>query len=295
VVLSAIEESMSTNRRELRLLTGGGAYFESPRWHNGRWYVSDVHGGRVLSVTENAALQVILEHEDLPCGLGWTPSGELLVTSMGTACVLKVGTGGAVNKHADVADVLGAVNDMVVAADGTAYVGGMAFDLTTGLPSAPAPIARISPDGEVSVAADGLRMPNGMVLLNDGAVLVVAESFASRLIAFDVADGGTLSGRREWARLAPGVLPDGIADAGDDSVWVADAGSGRVMRVYESGPVEEMISPPGGLKFFAVARGGESGRTLLLCAAPDFDADARRATREAVLFSVDIATSIASA
>lgn len=45
---------------------------------------------------------------------------------------------------------------------------------------------------------------------------------------------------------------------------------------------------PGGLGVFACGLGGEDGRTLLLCAAPDFDEHARSAAREATLLTTTV-------
>ena len=65
---------------------------------------------------------------------------------------------------------------------------------------------RVDPDGTISVAADDLRFPNGTVITPDGATLIVGESYGGALTAFDVAADGTLSGRREWAKLH-GAVP----------------------------------------------------------------------------------------
>ena len=56
--------------------------------------------------------------------------------------------------------------------------------------------------------ADDLAFPNGM-LVTDDSTLIVAESYAKRLTAFDIAADGSLSHRRVWADLQGGV-PDGI-------------------------------------------------------------------------------------
>ena len=40
--------------RELRTLVAGGGYFEGPRWHDGRWWVSDFYAHQVLAVGEGS-------------------------------------------------------------------------------------------------------------------------------------------------------------------------------------------------------------------------------------------------
>ena len=46
---------------------------------------------------------------------------------------------------------------------------------------------------------DGWQWPNGMALVDDDRTLVVADSHAEQLVAFEVADDGTLASRRIWA------------------------------------------------------------------------------------------------
>jgi len=46
-----------------------------------------------------------------------------------------------------------------------------------------------------------------MLMTGDGETLIVAESYANRLTAFDVEADGAVSNRRGWAQLGDGV-PD---------------------------------------------------------------------------------------
>jgi sugar lactone lactonase YvrE len=160
-------------------------------------------------------------------------------------------------------------------------------------------LTRVDPDGTVTTVAEDLGFPNGMVVL-PGRVLVVAETFAGRLTAFDVGDDGELSGRRVWAQFgeppqtedvgeAVGLLevaPDGICADAEGSLWVADALHNRVLRVREGGEIQEEIAPGTGV--FACMLGGDDGRTLYLCAAPSFPEHERRPVREAQLLAVDV-------
>ena len=47
------------------------------------------------------------------------------------------------------------------------------------------------PDGSVRQVADGIEFPNGMVVTPDNSTLIISESFAGRLTAFDIADDGS--------------------------------------------------------------------------------------------------------
>jgi sugar lactone lactonase YvrE len=138
-----------------------------------------------------------------------------------------------------------------------------------------------------------------MVVLS-GGVLVVAETFAGRLTAFDIAEDGALGNRRVWAQFGETpqtddvgkavelleVAPDGICADAEGAIWVADALHARVIRVREGGAIVDEI--PTGTGVFACMLGGDDGRTLFLCAAPSFPEHERRPVREAQLLAVRV-------
>jgi len=237
---------------------------EGPRWHNGRLWFSDFYQHTVSSVGDDAVRVVELELDDFPSGLGWLPDGRLLVVAMESRRVLRVEADGTVVTHADLSAVAtGRCNDMVVAGNGTAYVGNFGFELG-GAPMRPAVLARVSANGEVSVAADGLEFPNGTVIAPDGRTLIVGESFGKRATAFTVAPDGTLHDRRLWANLGD-VMPDGCTLDAEGAIWFADARGTAVVRVREGGEVTDRIET--GQPTFACALGGDDGRTLFVVCA----------------------------
>jgi len=287
--------------RELTTVLTDRAYLECPRWHDGRLWVVDFYTYEVLSAAEDGSdLRVEAEVPQQPSGLGWLPDGRLLVVSMRDAKLLRREPDGALVVHADLAPhVSGHPNDMVVDGEGRAYVGNFGFDLMAGAPIRPAVLLRVDPDGTVARVAEDLMFPNGSVL-TDGGALLVGETFGNRVTAFDVAADGSLSGRRAWAEFGPVptstaiaevlpelvVAPDGCALDAEGLLWVADANHGRVVRVREGGEIVDEVHTGTGV--FACMLGGSDGRTLYLCAAPDFDEHARSAAREAQLLSVRV-------
>ena len=254
----------------LPVLLDGLDFGEGPRWHDGRLWFSDFHQHTVSTVGDDGVRHVELELDDLPSGLGWLPDGRLLVVGMESRRVRRVEPDGAVVTHADLSSVAaGRCNDMVVAADGTAYVGNFGFEL--GTRAKPAALARVTPDGDVSVAADGLEFPNGSVITPDGRTIVVGETFGNRATAFTIADDGTLRDRRAWADLGD-VRPDGCTLDAEGAIWFADARGTHVVRVREGGEVTDRIDA--GQRTFACALGGDDGRTLfVVCADGTQDAD----------------------
>ena len=290
--------------RELTTLHEGGYFFEGPRWHEGRWWVSDFYGHHVLTIDGDGNAEEVLEVEAQPSGLGWLPDGSLLVVSMKDHRVLRRSPDGEVSEHADVSELCGGnLNDMVVDSAGRAYVGNFGFDLMGGADPAVANLIRVDPDGSASVAAADMYFPNGSVITPDGGTLIVGETAGSRYSAFTIEEDGSLSDRRVWAQLAPtielgGTLeellgqlrvgPDGCALDADGHIWSADSIGARCSRVAPGGEVVEEIAAPEGMGFFACMLGGDDGRTLLICAAPDFAEHARSENREAVLLTTRV-------
>jgi sugar lactone lactonase YvrE len=89
-----------------------------------------------------------------------------------------------------------------------AYVDSVNFDfaefddvLTSG--KAPGKIALVAPDGEAREVADELAFPNGMVVTPDNRTLIVAESFAGRLTAFDITACSKRSCRGRPSKTTP--------------------------------------------------------------------------------------------
>jgi sugar lactone lactonase YvrE len=249
----------------LETLFDGLTFPEAPRWRDGRLWFSDFYTHRVLTVTPDGTAKTIVEIPQRPSGLGWTPDGTLLVVSMLDRLVLKLRLDGTLRVHADLSAVAtGPCNDMVVDGEGRAYVGNFGYDRHKGEPPRTTCLARVDPDGRVSRAAEDLFFPNGTVITPDGRTLIIGETQAHRLTAFDVAPDGTLDNRRVWASLDESVLPDGMCLDAEGSIWVSDARGPALLRVREGGRVEDTIST-GGRYAFACMLGGADRRTLFVC------------------------------
>jgi sugar lactone lactonase YvrE len=242
---------------------------EGPRWHDGRLWVSDFYQQRVCSYGPTGDAVVELELDDQPSGLGWLPSGDLLVVAMTSRQVRRVDAGGAMHAHADLwAMATGHCNDMVVGPDGNAYVGNFGFDTDAPKPeAAPADLVLVRPDGTAVVAATQLGFPNGSVITPDGSTLIVGESMRARYTAFTICDDGTLADRHIWAEV-PGTAPDGCALDAEGAVWMADARGGGCLRIAPDGAILDAVSAS--QPVFACALGGAERRTLHLITAPGF-------------------------
>jgi sugar lactone lactonase YvrE len=250
-----------------RVLLDGLAIPESPRWHDGRLWFSNWGTRQLVAVDLDGSSEVVGEGPD---GLGWgtnrLPDGRLLITGDE---LIRVEPDGSRVRHADLGHVSSfGWSEITVDGRGNVYVNTINFDfaefddvLASG--KALGKIALVTPDGEAREVASELAFPNGMVITPGNETLVVAESFASRLTAFDIAADGALSNRRVWA---DGVGPDGICLDADGCIW---ASSGVMVndcaRIREGGEVLDRIALD--RPCFAAMLGGPDRRTLFMLTA----------------------------
>lgn len=214
----------------------GIVFGESPRWRSGRLWFADWAAGRVYSVAADGSPTVEAEVASFPMCIDFLPDGRLLVVSSTDRQLLRRDHDGSLVPCADLAAVSTKPwNDIAVDGRGNAYVNNIGFDFP-GEDFAPGLIARVTPEGAVTVVADGLAFPNGMAVTADGATLIVAESYAEQLTAYDIAQDGALVDRRVWA-TTPGDHPDGICLDATGAAWYADVGNKHCVRVREGGEV----------------------------------------------------------
>jgi sugar lactone lactonase YvrE len=157
---------------------------------------------------------------------------------------------------------------MVVDAQGRAYVGNFGIGLYSKEPPRTTSLVLVSPYGTARVVAEELLFPNGMEITPDGRTLIVAETFAMRLSAFEIAGDGSLSSRRVFAQLER-VYPDGICLDAEGCVWVANpTPPGGFVRVADGGEIREQLSAQADVDAPAPAgalANGERGRAGYAC------------------------------
>jgi sugar lactone lactonase YvrE len=251
---------------ELQTLKTGLEIGESPRWHEGRLWFSNWGAQEVIAVDLDGKSEVMIRvPTTIPFSIDWLPDGRLLIVSGPEGVLLRREPDGSLVTHADLTSLSDrGWNEIVVDGRGSAYVNGGGFDLMSGEPFAPGIVAVLTPDGSTRQVADGIAFPNGMAVTPDNSTLIVAESYAKRLSAFDIAADGGLSNRRVWADLDEGV-PDGICIDAENAVWYADVPNERCVRVREGGEVLQTVQLDRGC--FACMLGGADNRTLFMMAA----------------------------
>ena len=237
---------------------------ESPRWHDGRLWFADWGAQHIVAVDPEGRSEVVTTVQSFPFSIDWLPDGRLLIVSASRRQLLRTEPDGSLVVHSDLAGISEKPwNEIVVDGRGNAYLNNIGFDFPDG-EVVPGIIAKVTPDGAVAQVADNVAFPNGMAVTPDNSTLIVAESYAKRLTAFDVAGDGGLSHRRLWADLGDGV-PDGICLDADGAVWYADVPHQRCVRVREGGEVLQTVDVDRGC--FACMLGGDDRSTLYIMAA----------------------------
>jgi sugar lactone lactonase YvrE len=239
----------------LRVITDGLGIPESARWHDGRIWCANWGAGEVVAFDEqgNREVRAQLAAEALPISFDWLPDGRMLLVDGPRRLLLRQEWDGSMSTAADLTEFGEApFNELVVDARGNAYVNG-----------GPGVVVLVTDEGQIRQVAEGLKWPNGMALLHDDRILVVADSHAEALVGYEVAADGSLSEGRTWASLPH--APDGICADAEGAIWASSVPGRRCLRVREGGQILGEVVVDRGC--FACMLGGENGRTLYVAAA----------------------------
>jgi sugar lactone lactonase YvrE len=242
----------------MNTLVGGLVVGESPRWHDGRLWFCNWGAQEIRTVDVNGNGEVVAKGPK-PVGycIDFLPDGRLLTT--GEDRLMRREPDGSFVTHTDLSALGTGWNEVTVDGRSNIYVNKVGFSFGRE-DFRPGTIALVTPAGDVREVADNIMFPNGMVITPDNSTLVIAESWAHRLTAFEIADDGSLSDRRVWAE----VDGDGICLDAEGAIWCSGVSGGRpeCLRVREGGEVLERIVLDAAC--FACMLGGADGQTLFL-------------------------------
>lgn len=266
-------------------VASGFSWPEIPRWHDGAFWFSDMYNHSVKRLTADGTPETVIDASDRKAlsaepggaleadaevvlgGMGWLPDGRLIVNSMHERVVL-VWDGTQLDLYADLRELaISSINDMVVDADGRAYVSQLGFDLFAGEDPRDSPILVVEPDGTTHVAegVGEFACGNGITVTADGSQVLIAEVNGNRISVMDRAGDGTLSNRRIFAETP--WLPDGICLDEQGGVWAGMPGCGYVARFEEGGRMTDAVEIPMDQAMgVACVLGGEDRSTLYVCA-----------------------------
>jgi sugar lactone lactonase YvrE len=255
-------ETVAETQKSVRIFADGLLFGESPRWRDGALWVSDWGANEVLRFDAAGRREVIARVASFPMCIEHLPDGRLLIVDSAGKQLLRREPNGTLAQHANfraLSELEAFGNDIVVDGRCAIYVNDIGFKFPGG-EFRPGVVVLVTPDGAVRQVADDLAFPNGMAVTPDNRTLIIAESYACRLTAFDISSGGGLSGRRVWAEVDD--HPDGVCLDVEGCAWYADVGNKRCVRVREGGEVLETIALDRGA--FACVLGGTDRRTLFI-------------------------------
>lgn len=254
---------------------------------DGSVYVVEIRGGRVRKIAPNGATSVFAQTGGGPNGAARGPDGALYVTNNGgfawkntrpvgpaanyeTARIERIDTHGNVQRLYDSCDGgrLSAINDLVFDEQGNFYF----TDPIHRDPQRPEPMGAptyrqghvfyASPDGKfIRRVATNLQHPNGIGLTLDGKTLLVAQTFASDLLAFPILSPGEVGEKRLFGRLPEGYFPDGFCLDEEGFVLVAAPMGGGIVVFDPQGAVVEVL-PSEDKMVTNIAFGGPDFSTL---------------------------------
>ncbi|GAA1123041.1 MULTISPECIES: SMP-30/gluconolactonase/LRE family protein [Kitasatospora] len=253
---------------EPRVLLDGLVLGESPRWHDDRLWFCDWGAHELITVDATGTRETAGRVDAFPFCIDPLPDGRLLVLAGSDRRLLRREADGTLVPYADLRPLCDRPwNEVAADGRGNAYANCIGFDLMSGEPPAPGLVALVTPDGTARTVAGDLGFPNGMAVTPDGTTLLVAESYASRITAFDVAPDGSLTGRRTWAEIE-GSAPDGISLDAEGALWYADVPNRRCVRVREGGDVLQTVETDRGC--FSCALGTPGGTPTLYITAAEW-------------------------
>lgn len=248
-------------RREVKTWLAGLVVGESPRWHDDKLWFANWGAQEIRDLDMGGRSEVVAPGPKRAgyC-LDWLPDGRLLVT--GEEELLARQADGSFSPYSDLRALGKSWNEVTVDGRGNIYVNSVGFAFGQE-DFKPGTIAVITTDGAARQVADSVMFPNGMVVTPDNATLIIAESWAHRLTAFDIETDGGLSNRRVWAQ----VDGDGICMDAEGAIWCSGVSGGgpECLRVREGGEVLEKIELDRAC--FACMLGGPDGKTLFLMTA----------------------------
>lgn len=257
-------------------LVDGLLFGESPRYHDGLLYISDMTGRKIYTIDNSGNKKVFAEVENQPNGMCFAPDGSLIYSSMFDAKLYRRDTAGNVSLYADMSHIMtGYCGDMAIDKTGRVYLDDTGARVLHGESPRPGRLLIIETDSSVRVADENIIFPNALFISGDGKTVFCAETFGKGLLRWDVGSDGSLSNRQlMWspAAISPtgeiGNTPQGIIgiDGGcmdaEGGMWLSMLGLEKFVRIDQQGVVTHEIPTKGHAT--ACALGGHDGKTLFL-------------------------------
>ena len=279
----------STSAKTLVNDQSGLIFAKSPRWIGKKLLFLDIHDRCIKSADLHGTVRMVTALRYLPGSFGVLAGGGLIVGDAWRRKIYRLEKAGQ-KRIADLSNIARfCLTDGVVDSRGGMYVGDVGFDFLDPLvdPVPDGVIVHVSAKGRSTVVAGDLFAPGGMIVTPDNSTLIVAETLAHRLTAYEIDNDGSLGNRRVWAQFRDEVKPDGICLDREGAIWVAGTGH-CALHVREGGEVDQQITTS--RPVFATMLGGPERKHLFICTSNSPDPVITRRTPSATIDIAEVDT-----
>lgn len=261
-------------------------FLEAPKWREDRLWVSDVFDHKVCALSADGHRKTYLYVPNRPSGLGFLSDGSLIVASAKDSKLLKYTSGEQLAEYADLSKhTTGWLNDFAIDKHDRIYAGNFGYDFAAGEERKTTSLHRVDPDGTIEEVAGEVDFPNGSVVIDGGRTLVVAETWAARLTAFNIDGAGRLSNRRVFADLGR-RQPDGICVDAEGAIWAGIYNTGEFVRVLDGGKITDTVQFPG--SGISCTLGGKLGKTLFMTTFIGTESDMAAGKRYSAIYTMEV-------
>lgn len=215
-------------------------------YSDGSLLFTETNDNRITRIAPDNTISTFLENSNGANGLALTANGELIAVQ---TLKPQVGIVYPADKQKTFAENFEGVgfqrpNDVVLHKSGGIYFTDSGTRPTKENPNPPPShpgVFYISPTGELKRLATDIERPNGIQLNKDETVLYVANTLGEHVLAYDIAADGSISNRRNFAKLEGWKQEENGWSSGADGLAIDD--NDRVYVASNAGV--EVFSPKG--------------------------------------------------
>ena len=200
---------------DLKTVNGDAWFPEGPIWYHDKLFYVE-YGRNTVMTWDGKTNETFWKQDGCgPSAVLPTSTGEFVVTCYDNQTIGRISADGKTlppyTKDSEGRAFIGP-NDFAPDRKGGIYFTGSGHEG----PAIDASVYYLTADGKVIREGTDLHNGNGLAVSNDGLILYLIETEDSRLLAFDIAPDGGLSGRRVFLRLddmfpgQPHIYPDGV-------------------------------------------------------------------------------------
>jgi len=220
----------------MELLTEGYGLIEGPVWVPSRGLMfSDVLFGGVFCLAADGEVTEVFPHRKGIGGMSLHANGGMVVSGRNISYKSFAGGETVTLLERNEAEGLVGFNDITTDALGRVYAGGLGSSpvFEDGREPASENLYLIDLDGSSRIVGEDVRLTNGLGFSPDGRTLYHSDSLRRAVFCYNVEEDGSLGPKRVFAETEQGV-PDGLVVSVDGAVWVALAGGGQGVAVYDA-------------------------------------------------------------